>query len=509
MTESAPLTIELASVVGAGNRLSIPTPAGNVELSLDKLTDGSGYIGVGGGETALRDIAVRELIASATLPLPEALSLAIEKAELGQISLTGTARQVLEGVIGCERIASDKVSLSGPAVSLRTSLVASELKSVLGADSGDARFQELALGIAELSAGGLTLGGELELREFAAEWRPAASESPMTAPIVSIAAGSASAPRLRVAREGLSLQVTGLEAPGGFRFDGSALTFPELRCERLAAVCTLPRPGASPAGAIPAADFALDYGFLDGIGGQLDVDLRVAASLPVVGMRRATHKFRIPIVGGIVNYREVERDLADLEDAFIDITLRGQKLVIERDIPLLPGFEKPMVSWALDEEGVSLARKHLVRLRTLPHYRIVDAGGDKKSKIKLHALGFEELAVALSIDEGRVLSAPGGGLAARIEHLGVRGSLDYDTERETAPTQIDFEARRVELSARALALAGVTVDSADLVVGAVDSANIAFEGLVPRELELTLLDVTLKNVAITLPSPRGAPPMES
>ncbi len=137
----------------------------------------------------------------------------------------------------------------------------------------------------------------------------------------------------------------------------------------------------------------IDLRLLDRLDGHVEVDVTLDASLPVLGRRKATHQFRVPINRGVINYRQVERGLATLEDAVIDFDVRGHKLVIERDLPIVR-LRKNLVEWHLDAEEMALARQRQVRLRTLPHFEIVSSSGN--SDIKVRSIQFGHIDIALS-----------------------------------------------------------------------------------------------------------------
>lgn len=222
--------------------------------------------------------------------------------------------------------------------------------------------------------------------------------------------------------------------------------------------------------------------------------------MPVLGRRTATHHFRIPIDGGIIDYREVERDLADLEDAFIDITPRGNQLVLERRIPLIPGFDKPIVTWDLGEGEVELAKQHLVRLRTLIGAQLPpgEAAAAKKSKLKLHKIDFDDVAIHLSIDDAPVLSSGDGSLRTSLDELEVTGNLHVQPEAEHAPAALSLTAHGLTAVARDLELGGVTLASGELRVGAIESATLTFDGLKPQRLEIRLRNLGLSDLVLRL-----------
>jgi hypothetical protein len=297
----------------------------------------------------------------------------------------------------------------------------------------------------------------------------------------------------------------------------------------------------------------IDWRFLDRVDGQIDVDVTVDAHLPVIRRRRATHYFRVPIEKGIFNYRQLENGLSSLENAVIDFDLRGQKLVIERDLPIIR-MRKNLVEWHLDEEEMALARQRKVKLRTLPRFEI-KSGNGKNSDVKLHGIEIRPINIDLSVAPPAALEAapgaatraapeatseaatraapeamtaaeagatgqsadaraPEGAAAARSEQaasaqeyggilpelvlrrLMITGSLDYP-EGEGALT---LKVKQLAAALRGLPLGGFVVDVGAVRVESIEPIKIVFDGLRPRAISLTLNGLTLERVTVT-PAP--------
>ena len=81
------------------------------------------------------------------------------------------------------------------------------------------------------------------------------------------------------------------------------------------------------------------------------------------------HKLRVPVEHGVINFHELERDLSFLEDAVLDFEWKGDRLILEKDIPLVPFDNETLVSWRLDDEGQALADAERLRLvmRSVAH----------------------------------------------------------------------------------------------------------------------------------------------
>jgi hypothetical protein len=300
----------------------------------------------------------------------------------------------------------------------------------------------------------------------------------------------------------------------------------------------------------------IDWRFLDRVDGQIDVDVTVDVHLPVIRRRKATHYFRVPIEKGVFNYRQLENGLSSLENAVIDFDLRGHKLVIERDLPIIR-MRKTLVEWRLDDEEVALAKQRRVKLHTLPRF-VIKSGNGKNSDIKLHGIEIRPINIDLSVaspaapgaetgaeanaetgaeanaqagaeanaqagaetnaearatGEGAEARAPEGA-AARPEQaanaqgyggilpelvlrrLIATGSLDYP-EGEGA---LALKVKQLAAALRGLPLGGFVVDVGAIRVDSIEPVKIVFDGLRPRAISLTLSGLALEHVTVT-PAP--------
>jgi len=330
--------------------------------------------------------------------------------------------------------------------------------------------------------------------------------------LVGAAAASLSGMSVAVPGSGLTVEIDRVELPGGLRTSGGAIVIPELVVPELrvavddvvalfsggadkgrGAGAALPPAPARP----PRAPF--DFGFLDRITGRLGVDMTLDISVPLLGRREGTHRFRVPISGGLINYRELERDLSNFEDAFIDVEVRGKTLVIERAIPLIPGLEKPLVVWDLDPEELELARRRLVRLRTIPRLRLaVRGGGDRgdRSSLAVRSLRFDAVDIDIAVDPPAP-GKPDSIARASAGQLRVSGRLVHEPNRTAAATELTTATvRGSRLAAGPLELLGVEIESIEL--GALDDGQVTFAGLRPRGASFVGRDLRARNVKIAL-----------
>ena len=255
----------------------------------------------------------------------------------------------------------------------------------------------------------------------------------------------------------------------------------------------------------------IDLRLLDLLAGQVDVDATVDATVPVIGRRRATHHFRVPVEDGTINYKELERDLATLEDAVIDFEVRDGRLVLERDVPVLPGLNKPLVIWELSDVELALAKKRIVRLHTLLGYAFPNAGGGKsrdksteKPSVVLRKLDCDNIDITLGIDEPALDQSPAAptlaGAIPRISvgELHVSGALRYQRGQDPPPSELSITAAAINLALRNVDLGGARLDIGSVRIDAIESARLGFTGMRPNALLATIRGLRLTDVVISL-----------
>jgi hypothetical protein len=325
-----------------------------------------------------------------------------------------------------------------------------------------------------------------------ADWRDAG---------VMLGAAAAHLAGVTITRDGISAEIDRVELPEGVRTSGRALVVPviwvpEMRAsvdDILGLVPTRTAPPPERRAVTDSGRFRFDFGFLDRITGRLDVDLTMAITVPVIGKREATHHFRVPIVSGVLNYRELERDLASVEDAFIDLEVRGQTLALERSIPIL-GMEKPLIVWELSPEELELAKKRLARLRTVPRMQIIKGGGDKGA-VAIRRVRFDDIDIELTLAPAEDDEEDAIGRLS-VANLKVKGQIHHDAVREVPPTSTTVSVERVGGGPFEIPLG----KSARLEVEAVEvggiEAGIEFRGFKPGKATAVLKDLVLRNVKI-------------
>lgn len=514
------MKIRLQQADAARVEIELPHPDGRRRaLCLTELKGASGGIervaaGPTGGEVRVRQVRAASAVvehlewplgrgARLTTASPAALAgLALDLDVPGGAARAGDGAP-LSGRMALTRAGGRGLTLELGAAAHRVVLDIDALASAVELSPeriGYASAERIELGDLQTALAGWLLrasGGALERAR--ADWRDGE---------LLLGAGGAHLAGLAITADGVSGEIDRIEMPQGMRTSGRALVIPELMIpEARVAVDDvveairrrLPARAPAPARAVTdSGRFRFDFGFLDRLTGRVDVDLTMELSVPVIGKREATHHFRIPIVGGAVNYRELERDLAGIEDAFIDLEVRGRSLVIERRIPLL-GMEKPLVVWDLSPDELELARKRLVNLRTIPRMQIMrSGGGGEKGPIAVRGLHFGDIEIQLALapgeegaegDEGEVLD----GLA--VATLRATGELTYQPQREPAPTRAELAIERIAAGPFELAVGGARIEVDRVEVAAVDG-EVEFHGLRPRAGRLVARGALLRNLKI-------------
>ncbi len=169
------------------------------------------------------------------------------------------------------------------------------------------------------------------------------------------------------------MQVVAAWGADGLRIEARSIAIAEIGGSAPLTTTTSPTRSASP------PEWTEVMTLLDGLAGVINVELSLDLTVPVIGRRRATHRFRIPIADGAVDYMGLEKDLSTLESALLDFAIRDGALVLEMGIPFLPtrGLGKPILQWDLAPADLDLARRDRIRLAVLPRFRTV--GGESGS----------------------------------------------------------------------------------------------------------------------------------
>jgi hypothetical protein len=350
----------------------------------------------------------------------------------------------------------------------------------------------LRIGDLELAADSL-LGRAVKIAWGAAGFRLTAAtlEAPvlrMTTKDVQLAASAVAVSSFALDRAGIAITRAGLE--------GGQLTL-GLRPSSSDA----PAPSAA---AAPAAEPLIDWRTLDTLSGQLDVDVAVDLTVPIIGRRKATHRLRIAIENGTLDYRALEHNLAKLEDALLDFSVRDGALVLERVNPLFParGHGKPVVIWDVDATDLALAQTDRVRLSVLPQARLASDTDEKerepsKSSIALRELGLLRINARLALAAAEPPLATG---QLRLRHVGafvLGGSVFHEPGGSREGSALG-ELSDLSATVHALALGASRLDAASLTAAAITPIELAFADLKPTNVQLGLSGVTLGGIRLSL-----------
>jgi hypothetical protein len=257
-------------------------------------------------------------------------------------------------------------------------------------------------------------------------------------------------------------------------------------------------PVGEPQERAPAARAAMapsfDWRALDGLSGEVNVDLHVDLTVPIIGRRRATHRFRVPIEQGSVDYLQLEGDLSTLENTLLDFAVRDDgTLVLERGIPLLPtrGRGKPILVWDLAGADRALAKQNRVRLAVVPQFRLASPPSEPPpettrkdrsgSGISLRRLGLGNLQARLGLrPSDGPLEGPLRSLSVR--RLELEGNLHHDPDGEPREGEVRGRLEGHEASLAELVVGGHQIDLERLRLERLDALRVRFAGMRPTAL---------------------------
>jgi hypothetical protein len=227
--------------------------------------------------------------------------------------------------------------------------------------------------------------------------------------------------------------------------------------------------------------------------------------VPVLGRRRATHRFRVPIDAGTIDYRQLESDLHWLEDAFVDLELMGGRLVLEQDLPLIPFAGKALLWWDLSPEELALARQRRVKLSTLPHFEKPprEPGPRKKSSVSLHTIALRKIDIELNIHVpvelvlGEVARVQfGSDQRPSLVKLTVAGELHHSRHDDLAETTLTGAIEQLAASRADLRAGSAAISAGGLELARLEHVCLEFNGFRPGRLTGVLSSACARNVTI-------------
>ena len=335
----------------------------------------------------------------------------------------------------------------------------------------------------------------------------------------------------QVALEGREVAVEGFAlADGDVSFVGLALGRAEVHVDLKKAEADAAEPDAAEAdaaetdahGLAPGGLPLFDLRLLDGISGRVRADVTVDVSVPVIGSRRATHRLRVPLEAGSLDYMALENNLSPLENSILDFAVRDTGLVLERGLPLLPtrGRGKPIVIWDLDGDDLALARSQRVRLAVLPRGRLARNGADASddehqdesngngnaSSIALRHLTVGDLDVSLTLAPPAV-PLPAALPYLQFESLTLHGEVSHDPGLEPPPGALQGSLKALAGRLQGLRLGSRQLAVEGLALAAAESVSVEFAGLRPIDVRAALVGLAIQGLGLTADrEPDAAPP---
>jgi len=481
-------------------------------LEFQNISQGTGDLEFTDGLSLIREVVIRKVLANLELPLSGGSLRSEQPIQIEHVSCSGRIRNGFVGELRSSIAESERLCFTLESVTARAHVVAEGLHLKLDGRGGLVEIDTLTLSDAQCVVGAMLVRvASLTMLGLRLGWEEGEH--------LRLSARKASARDVQLQLGATSIQVDGVELSEGIHIGDSVeienisvatlqLTMEELRAspaqeQEPQGSPTDRRSSAAPS-IVNSSRIALDRDIFDTANGKFSVDTTISMTLPVIGKRVATHHFRVGIDGGIINYRELERGLSNLEDAFLDLRVRDGQLVLDRDIPLIPGLAKAIVRWDLGPGEVELAMQHLVRIRTLLRPQIVsdneeDADKTKKSRVQLHRLDFDKINLSLCLDETAVLRSEPGSLRAHADALCATGQIHYDPDpdEDVLPTVLAINGKGLGCVAETLQVMGHNL-SAAMVIGQVEGCELCFDELAPKSLQAQLKNITVSSLHVAL-----------
>lgn len=252
----------------------------------------------------------------------------------------------------------------------------------------------------------------------------------------------------------------------------------------------------------------LDLPLLDHVDARIEADIVVDVKLPVIAGRVATHRLRLAIDDGALDFKQLERGLSRLEDAILDFEVVPEGLMLELDAVVV---KRELLLWPLDAEGLRLARQNRVRLRTFAQPTMTvrppsprsDKEKEKESEsaVALRRIEVQGLRIEGGVDGASTLPLAGGTLrlgadgVVALGRLCVTGSLLHDARTPTDAT-LSVDLADLDAGLDAIAVGERRLDVARLRVGQLTEGRVTFCGFSPRAVTGTLRAVELTGLRL-------------
>lgn len=318
---------------------------------------------------------------------------------------------------------------------------------------------------------------------------------------LSLVCAAAHAESVVIEHGGRTLRLGRVALPQGLELADGVLRWAELTLERLDVdVPELPRPRSTTKAARPA-QAPLELPILDHLQGLLAFDLLLDVRIPILPDRRATHSIRLNVTQGAIDFEQLERGLAALENTLLDFEVNEEGLILELDpIPGIQLDNVTLVTWPLSgHEHVLAKTQHQIRLRRLLDYRLNPKLGGEPSRerssgpsaLRRIHLGNIETALSLSGPVTQVLPGLGtlrlGAPAIpAVAELRLAGQVEHAPGEPPSMTELRLDARELVLGASIVDERGRRVELERLSIARIDALRVGLLGLQPRSISLAV-----------------------
>jgi len=260
-----------------------------------------------------------------------------------------------------------------------------------------------------------------------------------------------------------------------------------------------------------------DVPFLDDLQGRFNLDLTVDLAVPILKSRKATHKIEMDLVDGTFDFKVVEHGLSGLEDAVLDFEVKPGKLILEKDIPLIPFDNTTLVWWPLDPDEHQAAKKEKrVRLRRMLDFNLTEfvttkleaalnsQGASSFFKVALNTLCVDNLDCDVELggpsrfDLDPFVSVTFGGDGRKaVKRLRMNGAVHFAPEADLDPTVVEIELQEAVVGLEKLAILGYSASIGEIAVGSVSDLTVTFNEILPDTVQGTVSNIALSGVRAT------------
>ncbi len=394
------------------------------------------------------------------------------------------------GLIGLEEVTLENVVAQGVDIRLEVG------RTMLTTRSMTVQTLELAT-----PRGPVTLG-DIEVENLVVELSDGDS------PIVSVGAVRSGEvvgplPSGSIGLRGVSLQNIGLARSGALRIEAASCDAVTTTWRRSSTRSQVEHAAAGP------IEVPVDLSFLDGLDGHVNADIGTHIRIPIIPDWRAVHRIRVEVDRGTVDYEKLEHGIGKLPDAVLDFKLDGDRLCLDKDIPLVPFDRRTLLSWPLpSEDERSLARRGRIRLARLlhPHIEIErkvtgrDEGSRFLEEIRIRDI---DVAVSLAADAGMALPSggtlrlggTGTGAVPAVERATLRGELVMRPDDRNPVGSLLLEAVGVVVGLGALPVGERHLDVGTATFGRV-SGELKTRDFTVQQIHAALSSIRVEDVCV-------------